>query len=289
MPVIFTDLDGSLLDEQYRFDAALESLSLIETHSIPLILASSKTMSELVPLAEAIGTTAPLIAENGAVVGIHDFDESNLAAPPPRLSANAWRIEVHGLTRATIIETAHRLRSSHGYQFEGFSDWNARQLIELTGLDSDSAGRALNRQATEPILWQDASHRFDEFDSRLSEAGIRAVRGGQFIHLMDNTADKAVAMKAILENLQLQSPNRRWVVIAAGDSPNDHGMLSAADVAVVLPGKDTLHRLNPTAATVISPSRKSSHGWNEAMLEILSSIDTFRHTDESRAFRPTES
>ena len=67
--LVFTDLDGTLLDEQYRFDAALPAIEALRERSVPLVLASSKTLAEMVPLALSLNLTAPFIAENGGVIG----------------------------------------------------------------------------------------------------------------------------------------------------------------------------------------------------------------------------
>ena len=54
--VIFTDLDGSLLDhEGYSCESALRALALVRARSIPLVFATSKTRSEVVRLQEDMG------------------------------------------------------------------------------------------------------------------------------------------------------------------------------------------------------------------------------------------
>ncbi|MEF9476347.1 MAG: HAD hydrolase family protein, partial [Candidatus Mariimomonas ferrooxydans] len=45
--IIFTDLDGSLLDSSYSFKKALPALRLIKKKNIPLLICSSKTKSEI--------------------------------------------------------------------------------------------------------------------------------------------------------------------------------------------------------------------------------------------------
>src|SRR5690606_41324218 len=49
--LVFTDLDGTLLNHQnYSFAPAKEALALLKYRSIPLIIATSKTFSEVVVL-----------------------------------------------------------------------------------------------------------------------------------------------------------------------------------------------------------------------------------------------
>ncbi|MGH7828798.1 MAG: HAD hydrolase family protein, partial [Candidatus Binatia bacterium] len=49
--IIITDLDGTLLDEStYSFQASLPAIQRVTSQGIPLILCSSKTRSEILPL-----------------------------------------------------------------------------------------------------------------------------------------------------------------------------------------------------------------------------------------------
>jgi len=69
MKIIFTDLDGSLLDHSsYSFEPALESLLRIKELGIPLILCSSKTKAEMELYSERLQIKHPFIAENGSAI-----------------------------------------------------------------------------------------------------------------------------------------------------------------------------------------------------------------------------
>ncbi|NNC55214.1 MAG: HAD hydrolase family protein, partial [Pseudomonadales bacterium] len=67
--MVFTDLDGSLLDHHsYSYDAALPALTLLEQKNIPIIFCSSKTRAEMDRLRIDMGHAAPFIIENGAAI-----------------------------------------------------------------------------------------------------------------------------------------------------------------------------------------------------------------------------
>ena len=69
--IIFTDLDGTLLDHtNYGFEAALPMLDFIKTNDIPLIIVTSKTKNEVIRIQELLGFKAPFIIENGAGIFI---------------------------------------------------------------------------------------------------------------------------------------------------------------------------------------------------------------------------
>jgi D-glycerate 3-kinase len=257
--LISTDLDATLLDDTYSWDAALPALKLLAEKEAVLVLNSSKTVSEMqelaIELAASCGLSgAPLVAENGGVLAVPEKD--------------GYRIECLGRSRADILAVAHALREAEGYDFRGFADMQPEELVELTGLSRDAATLAMDRQATEPILWNDTEERWAEFFQTLEKEGIKAVRGGRFIHLMGPT-DKADGMAAALDYFQSLEPSRVWKVIALGDSPNDLGMLNAADLAVVIKNSAHDSSLQPAAVQCIFPPHEGPRGWNEAILYLL--------------------
>ncbi|HEY7818443.1 MAG TPA: HAD hydrolase family protein, partial [Vicinamibacteria bacterium] len=69
--VLFSDLDGSLLDsETYEFEAASDALRELSLRSVPLVLCTSKTKAECAPLRRRLKNRHPFIVENGAGIVI---------------------------------------------------------------------------------------------------------------------------------------------------------------------------------------------------------------------------
>ncbi|MBW1679603.1 MAG: HAD-IIB family hydrolase, partial [Deltaproteobacteria bacterium] len=67
--IIFTDLDGTLLDHySYSFDAAQEALERIKVAQIPLIICSSKTRAEIEVWRTKLDNKDPFISENGGAI-----------------------------------------------------------------------------------------------------------------------------------------------------------------------------------------------------------------------------
>jgi hypothetical protein len=67
--LVATDLDGTLLDERsYEWEPARPALAALAEAGALLVLASSKTRSEMEPLAAGLGFSSPLIVENGGAV-----------------------------------------------------------------------------------------------------------------------------------------------------------------------------------------------------------------------------
>ncbi|MFQ3224235.1 MAG: mannosyl-3-phosphoglycerate phosphatase [Lentimonas sp.] len=264
--MVVTDLDGSLLDDRYSWEAALPALEKLKELKVPLVLNSSKTISEMRDLADRLGLKSPIVAENGGLVAVHE-DAGFLGQDSVLARSGQYLIEINGLSRDFILSQAYALRSKFGYKFSGFSDWSAEQVCEHTGLSLPMAKRSQDRHATEPILWQDSTACLAQFTEAMKAAGVRILRGGHFLHLM-GMADKADGMRAALAMYQKQQPKVDWLVVAIGDSANDLAMLEAADVAVVIPHQDGPH-IQPKSQRVIYASSPSTVGWNDAILTII--------------------
>lgn len=70
-PIIFTDLDGTLLDrDTYSFEHSQTALRLIKGKGVPLILSSSKTRAEIEVYRRRLENNHPFVSENGGAVFI---------------------------------------------------------------------------------------------------------------------------------------------------------------------------------------------------------------------------
>ena len=65
---IVTDLDGTLMDEDYDISPARKTLNLLSELSIPVIPCTSKTASEVRHFRIENGLSDPFIVENGAAI-----------------------------------------------------------------------------------------------------------------------------------------------------------------------------------------------------------------------------
>lgn len=256
--VVFTDLDGTLLDhDSYDWRPAEKAIRRLQAAEIPLVLNSSKTASEISRLRRALGNTSPYIVENGAA----------LVIPAGSLGDARARIESFGMPREDILEVLGVLRRG-GYRFRGFADMSVEELMGYTGLDVDSAEQARQRYATEPLIWQGSEADMAAFREALSGHGLRLVQGGRFWHVMGNV-DKAGPVRFLLKAWRGYRPADPLVSIALGDSPNDAEMLAVTDIAVVMPNPSSGSIELSGHPRVIRPDRPGPGGWNEVMLALL--------------------
>lgn len=227
--LVFTDLDGTLLDHHtYRFDAAQSALLSLKTFSIPCIINTSKTFSELIPLRKELNHQDPFIVENGSAVYI----PKHLALPIDETLEDCgdYWLKSFGPKRARLVELTDGQQDN--YTFKRFSDMTWQELMAITGLSETNAKQAMQREFTEPMVWTDSNLALTAFRNHLDQFDVQIQKGGRFSHLMGKHCDKANAMLWLKEVYAQQ--NEDVITVALGDGENDVGMLSQADIPVVI-------------------------------------------------------
>ena len=249
--VVFTDLDGTLMDhDSYAVAPAKPALDALAARSIPVVPVTSKTRAEMVPLMARLGLSGAAIAENGAVI-MH-ADGSVDAAD----------------TRAKIAAALATLPKNVRDAMVCFCDMEVEQIAAATGLARDDAVRAAAREASEPFMWHGdetlPSTLVEMLDETLEQYGLCVTQGGRFFHIVP-PRDKAAAVSALL---LAHSPRpQSWVL---GDGPNDVSMLLAADRGALIanPHVDTA-RLLPDGHNLYMSRAFGPAGWHEAITAFL--------------------
>lgn len=259
--LIFTDLDGTLLDHHtYSFDAAQLALEVLERLKIPWIPNTSKTLAELQPLRVQLGHAGPFVVENGAAIYI-PLDHP-LACFASVGEVNGYAVHRFGRLRSDLLAVLEPLRSR--YRFTGFSEFSPQALAQLTGLSRVQAQHALQRDYSEPLYWRDTETALVDLRLELAQVGLQLQRGGRFVHLMGKH-DKADALRWLAGQLG------EVTTVALGDGENDIAMLCAADIPVII--RSSVHspiRLTNRSDALVTEGF-GPVGWNEAVLKILSS------------------
>ncbi|MCA0919954.1 HAD-IIB family hydrolase [Pseudooceanicola nanhaiensis] len=251
--IVFTDLDGTLLDhESYSWEAARPALDALEALGVPVILASSKTAAEIAPLRAELGRAwCPAIAENGAGLLAPGADPQE---PGP----------VYRELRARLDQLAPEMRA----RFTGFGDWTDAEVAQVTGLPAENARLARIRAFSEPGVFDGTEAEEAAFVAALEALGVASRRGGRFLTLSlggtkaDRMAEAAAAW-----------PGCRTV--ALGDAPNDVEMLQTADIGIVIANDHAkpLPALEGEAEGRIRRSTKiGPAGWNEMILKLVSEV-----------------
>lgn len=269
--VIYTDLDGTLLDHHdYSHAAADALLAELEVKGIPLVPVSSKTRAELLPLRRELANSHPFIVENGAAVYIPRgyFHEQPRAS---RGDGGYWR-RSFSQPHDHWLGLVHRSADDFASQFTALSAMDAAEIASLTGLDAAAAGNAAKREFGEPLLWRGSGSERQRFVDVMHKNGAQVLQGGRFLHV-GGECDKGRALRWLHRLYAAESGGTAPLSIALGDGHNDAAMLEAADFAVIV--RSPSHpppRLSRRGHMLIT-SATGPAGWDEGVRRLLNDLN----------------
>ena len=223
--IIFTDLDGTLLDSNYSFEKAMPALKLIHDRKIPLILCSSKTRTEIEHCREKLENDYPFIFENGG--GIFLTKSSNLEIQNLKniiVDEKKYFIIKLGTDYADLRNALQELRSE-GFDVKGFGDMSAGEIVELTGLTMADATMAKQRDFDEPFVFKGDEASAVKLKQRIMDKGFSSTMG-DFYHIMGDI-DKGRAVDILIRCYEKHYGG--ITTAALGDSDNDIEMLGRVD------------------------------------------------------------
>lgn len=265
--VVFTDMDGTLLDHYtYDFSPAKPTLAQLDKLNIPVIPTTSKTFAELVELRKRLSLDGPFIVENGAAAYIpHGFFKQK---PSGTVWQDGFWCKSFIYAKGYWQKLLDVLKDEFKHEFVQFSQMSLQQIQDSTGLNEDDAARAAKRQFGEPLLWTGSLERKEAFILQIRERGAYPLEGGRFIHISGD-CDKGSAMQWFMEEYQRQH-GQTAQSIALGDGKNDIAMLEKADISVRItspshPPPPLQKQENVYTSTLHGPA-----GWAETISTLLS-------------------
>jgi mannosyl-3-phosphoglycerate phosphatase len=272
--IIFTDLDGTLLDPHtYKWKDARVALNKCKNSNIPIVLISSKTRAEIDVIRREMSLSAPFVSENGGGI----FFPDGLSHDPPKESIhdNGMKKWALGIPYPQLVKGLREIRKELGWQIKGFSDMSIDEIANITGLDRKAARLAAMREFDEPFVILEKK---PPDNNALSEAarkrGFTVIIGGRFYHLQ-GTNDKGMAMEKIVSWYRELHAN--VVSVALGDSPNDFSMFEKADYPVLVKSQRDFPELQKRVPHLKVTIEQGPKGWNSAVSDILQKL--LRSTD----------
>lgn len=249
-PVIYTDLDGTLLDhDTYSADEARDVLGQLSARNIPVIPATSKTYAEVAEFRTQMALDSAFIVENGAAIYVPM--NLNIRCPMGSKIFEDFWVREFGVRRQALCDVIEALDMNSEFDFKSLNEMRPSEVAAITGLDIESAKRAQLRLYSETIDWRDSVEALQQFTKVLTEIGFAVSQGGRFVHLMGPN-NKGIAVRWF-HNLLKRAWTPDLLSIAAGDAPNDREMLEGADFALVMRNdRGTPLSLDRSGATYVS-------------------------------------
>jgi mannosyl-3-phosphoglycerate phosphatase len=266
--LIVTDLDGTLLDDDYPAGEAgrvLDELAATHPHTW-IALASSKTPAEMLALAGCCRRLEPiLIFENGSGM----LWREPVLCRPGTEQLDGFELELYGTAYPEVLATLRSLRR-RGHRFRGFSDMTSAEVASLTGLTTSGAELALLRSASEPLLWEGSAAELEDFEEALAAEGLQLTSGGRFLHVGSHL-NKGRALAKLWRVLRFQF-GIHATTVACGDAPNDLSMLERADHAIVFPDHAGGY-IEPDNPNTMHARSGGPADWFEAIVSLLDHSD----------------
>jgi len=268
LPVIFTDLDGTLLDlHTYDPGPAREAVARLQERGIPIVFCSSKTRAEQIAYRRQLGIRDPFIVENGAAI----FIPRDYFTVPHEARPTSHGLEVIELGRpaAEIRRALREIRKETGLSFRGYHEMTVEEVAELTGLPPEAARRAMTREYSETIIVDFGPSDWQRFNAALVAHGLVCFAGGRFHTVVGLGTDKGQAVHRLAELYRQQ--HGAILTVGLGDSPNDVPMLRAVDRPFLVQRPDGTWESVDVPGLVPIPA-PGPEGWCMAVEQLLTQL-----------------
>ena len=251
---VVSDVDGTLMDHSYDLTPAKETIKILQKISIPVILCTSKTASEVKVIRKELNLTDPYIVENGAAI----YGES--------LKKVNGKI-ILGKKYETLEEILNAISKEIDYKLIPLNNLTDQEATELTGLKGNSLTLMRDRHWSMPFL-NPPSFLEERIKICCKKFKVDIFKGNRMSHLLSINSNKGKAINALKKYSNIQNIQ----IIGLGDSPNDLPLLLNSDIRIVIPGKngpnlnllDQLKELEFTLA-----SEPNGYGWKNEINKFI--------------------
>jgi mannosyl-3-phosphoglycerate phosphatase len=258
--LIFTDLDGSLLDrDTFKFDEIKDYLKKLLSNGIFIIPNTSKTEKEILEFNNELGSNLPYISENGAAINGLDLLNSNL---PKELILSRDKNNLINIFKKTVPESLQN-------KCKWLSEMDKKKQSLIFGLEDEKLKMALDRKYTIPFIFEGNKNEKNKLFKIVKNKGLALQEGGRVINLTDKV-NKAKALQVFVRFFKKN--NKEVKTIAVGDNYNDLDMLKTSDFpCLVFNDKFTLDEI-PIKNLIIT-NKPSPVGWADVIKMALAKIN----------------
>jgi mannosyl-3-phosphoglycerate phosphatase len=263
--ILFTDLDGTLLDsETYSYEKSLAAINRLKENDVSIIFCSAKTRAEQEIYRRELRLVQPFIVENGGAIFIprayfpFPFDYHKAVG-------DLLAIEL-AIPHSRVRKLLAKISKENDFLFRGLGDMSTAEVAEITGLNIESARLAKQREYDEPVKFDPSGEKdLSKFLAKLGEAGLNWAYGGRLYHVMGG-GDKGKAVE-ILSGLY----RKMWGeirTVGLGNGLNDLPMLSQVDIPILVQKRDySWEDIN--LPRLLKVPGVGPEGWSRAIVEIF--------------------
>ena len=274
MRVVFTNLDGSLLDGGGTgYGAARPALDALDRRNIPLVAISRRTRAEVTALQAQLDIIHPAAIEDGAAVLVPDrYFPSSILDDAWELDGDRY-VRVFGLPYCHLRQVLQDVRVELGADIVGFGDWSEGELVLALGLTADEARMVHQRQFSEIFTFSGDREALQQAISRhhlqISQLQTSSLQGQWYL---TGNADKTAAIDLLLDCFlkhvgQINS-------LGIGTNKSDVGWMNLMKQAVVISSMlDTESWWAKQPGWWTQAQLPGAEGWNETVLNWLEATD----------------
>ena len=255
---VVSDVDGTLMDHSYDLSPAKETIKKLQKLSIPVILCTSKTASEVKVIRKELNLTDPYIVENGAAI----YGESL-----KRVNGEI----ILGIKYESLEEILNFISNEIDYKLTPLNNLTDQEATQLTGLEGNSLNLMRDRHWSMPFL-NPPSFIEERIEICCKKYKVDIFKGNRMSHLLSINSNKGKAITTLKKYSNIQNVQ----IIGLGDSPNDLPLLLNSEIKIVIPGENgpninLIDRLKDFEFTLaLEPN---GYGWKNEINKVISKLE----------------
>ena len=254
---VVSDVDGTLMDHSYDLTPAKETIKKLQKLSIPVILCTSKTASEVKVIRKELNLTDPYIVENGAAIYGESLKEVNGEI-------------ILGEKYEFLEEILNIISKEIDYKLTPLNNLSDQEATLLTGLKGNTLNLMRDRHWSMPFL-NPPSFLEEQINICSKKFNVDIFKGNRMSHLLSTNSNKGKAINSLKKYSNIQNIQ----IIGLGDSPNDLPLLLKSDIRIVIPGKDgpnsnLLDQLEDLEFTLAS--EPNGYGWKNEINKLINKL-----------------
>lgn len=263
MYLVFTDLDGTLLDhDTYSWAAARRALERLRRLHVPWMMVTSKTRAEVELWRGVIGNEHPFIVENG---GAAFLPVGYWSRPiPGSRRRDSYDVLEWGTPYEDLVASLQVAAQASQCRVRGFHDMTVEEVAALCQMPLEQAALAKRREYDEPFVILDPD-RAGTLVAAMEGQGRQWTRGGRFWHIL-GANDKALAVQEV--TALFEEAHGPVTTIGLGDGLNDVPFLRIVSAPVLIRSAHCAE-LQASVPHGLLTDRPGPAGWNDALLSLL--------------------